>query len=112
MSLEALGLLAVIVILAVSAIICAELYDRRDEKRQKRAMDAGIRCSGRIRCIERKGILDWRNAYHWRVEIAFEFEGERYSIEHHCMAKPMRAVGELVVVFADRDDPWKSKAAL
>lgn len=112
MSWEVLGFLAMVVFLAASAIICAEIYDQRDEERQKRAIDERIRCSGRICSIERKGILEWRNAYHWRVRIAFEFEGGSYTLEHRAISKPLRAVGDSVIVFVDRENPWKSEAAI
>lgn len=100
-------LIAVIGI-AAAAVICAETHDRKDDKRQKRVLQEGVRCTGHVSSVEKRRMSESRSAYLWRMKVDFEFEGTTYTIEYKSVARPVRAVGDTVAVFVDRKDPWKS----
>lgn len=95
----------IIVLGMAGAILYTEFKDCREDIRQKMAMNEGIRASGQITSIDEK-----RGKYGriWYVGVQFEFEGLKYVVELKTKEKPVRSVGETVVVFVDRKDPWKS----
>ena len=104
-------LLSILMILA-AAILAAEIYDRREDEIQKEIFRNGVRCRGRVISIQRKGILASRSAYPWRIEVEFEFDGRKYSIEEQSVSKPVFSVGDSIVVYVDQRDPDHSKAAI
>jgi len=94
------------------AILYAEYKDSKNDQRQKLAMSEGLRSIGQIISIDKKTDKYGRYVYRWYVGVQFEFEGLKYVVEHKTNEKPERSVGAKVVVFVDRNAPWKSTISI
>lgn len=103
-----LVILLIIVLLAAAVIAGTELYDRRKSGLHQQVFRDGIRVRGVVRRVERNGPLDVRTPCPWRIDVAFEYEGQSYALEQRCRSKPILHEGDHVTVYVNRKDPWKS----
>ena len=100
--------IAIIVLAAAAVIAIAEIVDGRSSRRQRRIMEEGIKAVGTVTSVTHRGIIDARSAYAWKVTVAYEHEGESFSLEQGSTRKPALREGDHVCVYVCRIDPWKS----
>ena len=109
MEMEGVVFVGVLILGCAGAIFAAEVHDRKEDARHRRVLKDSIRRTGIVKSVERKGILESRDAYQWRMTVEFEYGGERYSIEEKCLRKPTCSQGDRITVYLDREDPWRSR---
>ena len=104
---------AVMVIAFFAAVIGGvELMDRREDRRHQRLLRESVRCTGTVKSIERKGALESRSPYHWRVIVEFMHDGKKYTITEKCIQKPGCGAGDRVTVLVDAKDPDRSMSTI
>lgn len=109
MEMEGVVFVSVLILGCAGIIFAAEVYDRKEDARHRRILRDSIRRTGVVKSVERKGMLEGRDAYQWRMTVEFEYGGERYSIEEQCLQRPMCSQGDRITVYVDREDPWRSR---